>query len=102
MDRTLHVISFYELSSCAPWGGTISRSIHLEDTNIFDFTKGGCKSEDTGQFLHLQHKYSKSLSWAENLSFPYKTVNNLSNFLPRIVIWNIYVGDEKILLYFLS
>ena len=62
MNRTLHIISFYELSSCAPWGGTISRSIHLEDTNIFDFTKGGCKSEDTGQFLHLQHKYSKSLS----------------------------------------
>ena len=62
MDRTLHIISFYELSSCAPWGGTISRSIHLEDTNIFDFTKGGCKSEDTGQFFHLQHKYSKSLS----------------------------------------
>ena len=26
------------------------------------------KSEDTGKFLHLQHKYSKSLSWAENLN----------------------------------
>ena len=31
-------------------------------------TKGGFKSEDTGEFLHLQHKYSKSLSWAENLN----------------------------------
>ena len=26
------------------------------------------KSEDTGNFLRLQHKYSKSLSWAENLN----------------------------------
>ena len=43
-------------------------------------TKGGFKSEDTGEFLHLQHKYSKSLSWAENLNFPPKTVNNLFKF----------------------
>ena len=50
-----------------------------KQTNKFDFTKGGFKSEDTGEFLHLQRKYSKSLSWAENLL--------------RIVIWNIYVGD---------
>ena len=25
-------------------------------------------SEDTGGFLHCQNKYSKSLSWAENLN----------------------------------
>ena len=25
-------------------------------------------SEDTGVFLHCQNKYSKSLSWAENLN----------------------------------
>ena len=25
-------------------------------------------SEDTGGFLHCRHKYSKSLSWAENLN----------------------------------
>ena len=30
--------------------------------------KGGFKSEDTGEFFHCQHKYSKSLSWAENLN----------------------------------
>ena len=30
--------------------------------------KGGFESEDTGKFLRLQHKYSKSLSWAENLN----------------------------------
>ena len=34
--------------------------------------KGGFKSEDTGEFLHCQNKYSKSLSWAENLNFPPK------------------------------
>ena len=43
-------------------------------------SKGGFKSEDAGEFLHLQHKYSKSLSWAENLNFPPKTVNNLFKF----------------------
>ena len=30
--------------------------------------KNGFKSEDTGEFLLLQNKYSKSLSWAENLN----------------------------------
>ena len=30
--------------------------------------KGGFKSEDTGKCLHLQHKYSKSLSCVENLN----------------------------------
>ena len=30
--------------------------------------KGGFKSEDTGGFLLLQQKYSKWLSWAENLN----------------------------------
>ena len=30
--------------------------------------KGGFKSEDAGKFLRLQHKYSKSLPWAENLN----------------------------------
>ena len=43
-------------------------------------SKGGFKSEDTGEFLHLQHKYSKSLSWEENLNFPPKTVDNLFKF----------------------
>ena len=45
--------------------------------------KTGLKSEDTEEFLHLQHKYSKSLSWAENLNFPPKTVNNLFKFSPQ-------------------
>ena len=30
--------------------------------------KGGFKSEETGKILRLQHKYSKLLSWAENLN----------------------------------
>ena len=38
--------------------------IHSEKGRV---SKGGFKSEDTGEFLHLQHKFSKSLSWAENL-----------------------------------
>ena len=31
-------------------------------------TKGGFKSEDTEEFFRCQNKYSKSLSWAENLN----------------------------------
>ena len=43
-------------------------------------SKGGFKSEDTGEFLRCQIKYSKSLSSAENLNFLPKTVNNLFKF----------------------
>ena len=49
----------------------------LFNTNENNLLKGGFKSEDTREFLHLQHKYSKSLSWAEKLNFLPKTVNNL-------------------------
>ena len=42
--------------------------------------KDDFNSEETGGFLHLQNKYSKSLSWAKNLNFPPKTVNNLFKF----------------------
>jgi hypothetical protein len=43
-------------------------------------SKGGFKSEETGVFFCCQNEYSKSLSWAENLNFPPKTVNNLFKF----------------------
>ena len=61
--------------------------------------KGGFKSEDTGEFLHLQHKYSKSLSWAENLNFPPKTVNNLFKFSAQdsdleYLCWNSPVSSD--------
>ena len=46
----------------------------------FTINKGGFKSEDTGEFLHLQLRYSKSLSWVENLNFPPKTANNFFKF----------------------
>jgi hypothetical protein len=52
----------------------------LTETSKKPIAKGGFKSEDTGEFFHCQHKYSKSLSWAENLNFPPKTVNNLFKF----------------------
>ena len=31
-------------------------------------SKGDFKSEDTGELLHCQNEYSKSLSWAKNLN----------------------------------
>ena len=40
-------------------------------------TKSGFMSEETGEFFSCQNEYSKSLSWAEILKFPPKTVNNL-------------------------
>ena len=47
-------------------------SLHLKKDIIYlGFriqTKCSVKSEDTGGFLLLQHKYSISLSWAENLN----------------------------------
>ena len=63
--------------------------------------KGGFMSEDTGWFLHCQNKYSKSLSWAENLNFPPKSVNNLFKFSSQDLIWNICSGNVKILQYLL-
>ena len=48
--------------------------MHLVEISIFSLNlaivrpKGGFKSEDTGGFLLLQNKYSKALSWAENLN----------------------------------
>jgi hypothetical protein len=55
-------------------------SIEIQAAAHTKTTKGGFKSEDTGEFFHCQHKYSKSLSWAESLNFPPKTVNNLFKF----------------------
>ena len=53
--------------------------------------KVGFKSEDTGGFLHYRNKYSKSLSWAENLNFRSKSVNNLFKFSAK----DSDVGDVK-------
>ena len=38
------------------------------------------KSEDTGEFLLLQNKYSKSLSWAENLNKLFTDLGGKSKF----------------------
>ena len=43
-------------------------------------SKGGFMSEDIEEILHCHHKYSRSLSSAENLNFLPKTVNNLFKF----------------------
>ena len=37
-------------------------------------------SEDTGGFLHCQNKYSKSLSWAENLNKLFTVLGGKFNF----------------------
>ena len=50
----------------------------------WQISKGGFKSEDTGEYLHCHQKYSKSLSWAENLNLPPKTVNNIFKFYAQV------------------
>ena len=51
---------------------------HLGTTNLL--LEGGFKSEEAGGFLQCPDKYSKSISWAENLNFLPKTVNKLITF----------------------
>jgi hypothetical protein len=53
---------------------------YTRDNCFWLWSKGGFKSEKTGEFFRCQNKYSKSLSSAENLNFPPKTVNNLFKF----------------------
>ena len=60
--------------------GKIKFVILKKQIENIDFTKGGFYSEDTGEFLHCQNKYSISLSWAENLNFLPKSLNNLFEF----------------------
>ena len=65
-------------------------------------SKDGLMSEETGGFLHIQNEYSKSLSWAENLDFPPKIGNKLFKFSSQDSDLNIYLGNVKILQYFLT
>ena len=46
----------------------IRQNLQGDFAELFGLIKGNFKLEDTGEFLLLQNKYSKSLSWAENLN----------------------------------
>ena len=65
----------------------------MQILHIFEFSqaKGGFKSEDTGEVLHLQHKYSIPLSWTENLNFLPKKVNNLFKFSAQAINSGIFM-----------
>ena len=52
----------------SPPSNDMSAYCLLRHTTSIPTTKGGFKSEDTGDFFCCQNKYSKSLSWAENLN----------------------------------
>ena len=61
----------YLLSMSEFWSEMLMLSVHVKihvGIPARKAAKGGFESEDTGKFLRLQHKYSKSLSWAENLN----------------------------------
>ena len=57
--------------------------------------KGCFKAEDTEELFRCQNKYSKSLSWAENLNKlftePFRE-GKFKSSANRMLIWNIYSG----------
>ena len=66
-------------------------------------SKVGFFSESTLRFSNIQNKHSKSVSWAWNLNSSLLLWTGNSNFMFRIVIWNIsFFGDLKITSYFLK
>ena len=82
------------------WAPLLVRCILCKCMKIgISTAKDGFKSEDTRKFLHCRHKYSKSLSSAENLNFRPKTVNNLFKFYKECsglkVEPNMFNGDKK-------
>ena len=64
--------------------------------------KGGFKSEDTGEFLHLQLKYSKSLSWAENLNELFTVLGRKFKFSAQDSDLEYSIWQPKILQYLLT
>ena len=65
----------------------------VENKHDTGFTKGGFKSEETGEFFRCQNKYFKSLSLAENLSFQPKKVNNSLKFSVQDSDLEYYLGN---------
>ena len=59
-----------------------------------NFLKGGFKSEDTGEFLLLQYKYSKSLSWAENLNNLFTVLGGKFKFSAHDSIFGIFILEK--------
>ena len=60
------------------------------NTKYVSAPKGGLKSEDTGDFLHCQDEYSKSLFWVENM-------NNLFAVLGRKIKFSAQDSDLEYL-----
>ena len=50
---------------------------------LYRYSKGGFKSEDTEDFFRCQNKYSKSLSWAENLSKLFTVLGGIFKFFAQ-------------------
>ena len=74
-----------------------------EYMNFKEQSLGGFTSEDTGNFLLLQHKYSKSLSWAENLNklftvlgrkFKFSAQNSDLEYLCRMITISCLTGKK--------
>ena len=59
---------------------TLTKEIWIWWQSHDSHAKGCFKSEETGEFFRCQNEYSKSLSWAENLNIPPKTVTNFFKF----------------------
>ena len=64
--------------------------------------KGGFMSEGTGVFLLLQKKYSKSLSWEENLNKLFTVMGGTFKFISQDRELEYFFGEVKILKYLLT
>ena len=69
------------------------KAIKIDEIFTVDFTltKGGFKSEDPGEFLQLQHKYSKLL-WIPKL---FTVLGGKFKFSAQDSDLEYYVGDVK-------
>ena len=59
-------INIYQFINCINLENLLVGKPHL--SKLWALCKCGFVSEDTGDFLHCHNRYSKSLSWAENLN----------------------------------
>ena len=58
-------------------------------------SKGGLKSEDTGDFSHCQDKYSKSLSKVENLNNLFTVLGGKFKFSAQDSDLEYLIGQHK-------
>ena len=65
------------------------------ESGFYDKTKGGFKSEDTGEFLLFQNEYSKSLSQEENFNKLFTAIGVKFKFSAQVKDLEYLSGRSK-------